>query len=534
MTDTPRTSLSKVNSQRSGKYRHLYGEAAKTEACFTEIKNPLSSGESTFVKANSKYFAVPKTGGGGPVYIRRLDRPGRFPPNAHTLSVHKGTTLDFDFHPFIENMIATGSEDTHVCITKFPKEGLKATIQEPDVSLSGHGKKVTLVEFNPSASSILATGAFDHSIRVWNIETAKNVCTYDALDDNVYSMSWNYDGSLLAATAKDKKLQLFDPRKPKAAQVVESFDGAKSSKLFWVPCLNWIGATGHTKTSKRQIKLWDLNNLSNPLETFTIDSASSILQPMYDNDIGVLYLVGKGDGTITYYELVNDDKKIYMLANYRSTEPQKGGGWAGKKALNVWKCEVARFLKLTSKSIIPISFIVPRKSGEEVFQADIYPDTFAGKPALTAEEWTKGNNKPPVLMSLDPSTRQDLNDVANENDINDNNENNDNNADNENNDTNTNNKSNDNIENKNNDDNDNKNEDDDNNNEASEKRRPYEEVIEENARLKERVRELEIKLGMHTSSNENSKVDSNNDNNASSENTTNNPTNNTENTETMD
>jgi len=149
--------------------------------------------------------------------------------------------------------------------------------------------------------------------------------------------------------------------------------------------------------------------MSKPIETNTIDQASSILQPMYDNDIGVLYLVGKGDGTINFYELVNDDKKLYMLGTFRDTEPQKGGGWVAKKGLDVWRCEVGRFLKLTSKSIIPISFIVPRKSGEEIFQTDIFPDAFAGKPALSAEDWANGQNKPPILMSLDPNVRQDLN-----------------------------------------------------------------------------------------------------------------------------
>jgi len=482
------TSL-KDTTQRSGKYRHLYGENARPEFWFEEIKSPLASGEGTFIKANGRFFAVAKEGGGGPVYVQRLDRPGRVFVNAPTISVHKGLVFDFDFHPFIDNMIATGSEDTHVCICKFPNGGLKENITEPTVRLIGHGKKVALVEFNPSANSILATGSFDRTVRVWNIETGTNVCTYDGLGDNIYSMNWNADGSLLAATAKDKKLQVFDPRQPTAAQVVESFDGAKSSKVFWVPCLNWIGATGHTKTAKRQIKLWDLKDMSKPIETNTIDQASSILQPMYDNDIGVLYLVGKGDGTINYYELVNDDKKLYMLGTFRDTEPQKGGGWVAKKGLDVWRCEVGRFLKLTSKSIIPISFIVPRKSGEEIFQADIYPDAFAGKAALSAEDWANGQNKPPILMSLDPSVRQDLNVT------------------------------------------------DDDGNVQFTKKKTYDELLADNTRLTARVKELEIKLGIYDPSkdennedNANNNVeDNNNNNNDTNNNNNNNDTNNNDN-----
>jgi len=156
-------------------------------------------------------------------------------------------------------------------------------------------------------------------------------------------------------------------------------------------------------------------NTSCPLETHTVDQVSSILQPMYDNYIGILYMLGKGDGTISHYELANDDKKLYLLGTYRNPEPQKGGVWIPKKSLDVWKCEVGRFLKLTAHSIIPISFIVPRKSGAEIFQPDIYPDAFAGKFALTADQWASGQNKPPILMSLDPKIRQDLTEDKNGN-----------------------------------------------------------------------------------------------------------------------
>jgi len=453
------SSNQKELTSRSGKYRHLFGENGSPEASYVGMKNPSSTGESTFVKANAIYLAVAKTGGGGPVYVCRLDRPGRFPVNAPTLNVHKSLVLDFDFHPFIDNMIATGSEDTHVCVSKFPETGLKKSITEPDVRLQGHTKKVALVEFNPSASSILATASVDHTVRTWNIEKASNICTYEGLNDSVYSMGWNHDGSLFAVTGKDKKLQIFDPRKPTSAQVVDSFDGAKSSKLFWAPCLNWIGATGHTKTSQRQIKLWDLKNMSNPILANTIDQEASVLQPMYDDDNGVLYLVGKGDGTVSYYELVNDDKKVYLLGAFRNAESHKGGGWVAKKALDVWKCEISRLLRLTAKGVVPVSFIVPRKSGKEVFQADIFPDAYAGKPALTAEEWAKGANKPPILMSLDPSVRQDLNV-------------------------------------------------DEYGNTKFIRKKTYEELIEDNVRLKAHVKDMEDKLGINEEQND---KDTNND-----------------------
>lgn len=40
---------------------------------------------------------------------------------------------------------------------------------------------------------------------------------------------------------------------------------------------------------------------------------------------------------------------------------------------------------------------VPRKS--ELYQEDLYPDTFSGEPSLTADEWfTEGKSAGPILV----------------------------------------------------------------------------------------------------------------------------------------
>jgi len=128
-------------SQHQSKYRHIFGEPAKPEHHYEDFKNPLSSGEGCYVKANPKFFAVGKSGGGGPVYVRKFSKVGRLGQNVPMLSVHKGTAWDFDFHPFVNNIIATGSEDTKVAVSKFPLSGLDKTITDPEIVLDGHQKK---------------------------------------------------------------------------------------------------------------------------------------------------------------------------------------------------------------------------------------------------------------------------------------------------------------------------------------------------------------------------------------------------------
>lgn len=70
----------------------------------------------------------------------------------------------------------------------------------------------------------------------------------------------------------------------------------------------WLGdtglglTTGFSSSQERQFKIWDLRNSKSAVETVKVDNTSGILYPFFDEDVGMLYLAGKGDGNIRYYE----------------------------------------------------------------------------------------------------------------------------------------------------------------------------------------------------------------------------------------
>lgn len=82
-----------------------------------------------------------------------------------------------------------------------------------------------------------------------------------------------------------------------------------------------------------------------------------------------LYLAGKGDGNIRYYEIVDESPYIHYLNQFISGHPQKALGFMPKRGLNTAICEIFRFYKLHAAGNIcePIAMIVPRKS--TVFQS---------------------------------------------------------------------------------------------------------------------------------------------------------------------
>lgn len=65
------------------------------------------------------------------------------------------------------------------------------------------------------------------------------------------------------------------------------------------------------------------------------------------------------DGNIRYYEYENDS--LFALAEYKSSDPQRGMCFLPRRALNVSECEIARAFKVAASSIEAIAFIVPRK-----------------------------------------------------------------------------------------------------------------------------------------------------------------------------
>ncbi|NWW49530.1 COR2A protein, partial [Pedionomus torquatus] len=319
---------------------------------------------------------------------------GKLDPHYPKICGHKDNVLDIKWNPFNDFVIASCSEDATVKIWEIPKHLLTKNITSPKKELLGHVRRVGLIEWHPTANDILFSSGYDYKIMIWNLDTKEAVIsnpvkTLEPHKDVVLSMSFNTDGSLLATACRDRKIRLIDPR---AGTVVRegSYKSHRVNKVLFLGNMEKLFSTGTSRWNNRQIALWDQNDLSVPLLEEDLDGSSGLLFPFYDSDTHMLYVVGKGDGNIRYYEISAEKPYLNYLMEYRSHLPQKGIGMMPKRGLEVSACEIFRFYKLVpTKSLIePISMIVPRRS--ESYQEDIYPLTTGTQPALTAQEWLNG------------------------------------------------------------------------------------------------------------------------------------------------
>lgn len=55
-------------------------------------------------------------------------------------------------------------------------------------------------------------------IFIWNVGTEEILAELALVQDLPLSASWNFDGSLVAFTCKDKKLRIIDPRAGKVVK----------------------------------------------------------------------------------------------------------------------------------------------------------------------------------------------------------------------------------------------------------------------------------------------------------------------------
>ncbi|KAM8797286.1 coronin-6 [Eudromia elegans] len=421
---------------RQSKFRHVFGQPVKADQMYEDIRVSKVTWDSSFCAVNPKFVAIiVEAGGGGAFMVLPLAKTGRVDKNHPLVTGHTAPVLDIDWCPHNDNVIASASEDTTVMVWQIPDHVPVRNLTEPVVTLEGHSKRVGIIAWHPTARNVLLSAGSDNLVILWNVGTGEMLLALvDMHSDLIYNVGWNRNGSLLVTTCKDKRVRVIDPRKRQVVAVsvpppprrrgvsclgrifTTRFSRTGERRLgLWEPerfapheglrpvraiftRQGHIFTTGFTRMSQRELGLWDPNNFEEPIALQEMDTSNGVLLPFYDADSSIVYLCGKGDSSIRYFEITDEAPYVHYLSTYSSKEPQRGMGFMPKRGLDVSKCEIARFYKLHERKCEPIVMTVPRKS--DLFQDDLYPDTPGPEPALEADEWLAGKDAEPVLISL--------------------------------------------------------------------------------------------------------------------------------------
>jgi len=219
----------------------------------------------------------------------------------------------------------------------------------------------------------------------------------------IQSVNWNYDGSLLATFCKDKKTRIVDPRSGLITGEAETHAGVKGGRAMWLGKHDKVLSVGFAKSSERQYFIFDAKKMDTPLVgPVTVDNSAGMLFPFYDEDSEILFLAGKGDGNIRYYEVEPDsppNEMVHFISQFGSTDSNRGCAMLAKRGCDVNTNEIVRLYRVAGNQVQPLSFKVPRKS--DMFQDDIFPACRSDEAALSADEWLGGATSPPKTKSLE-------------------------------------------------------------------------------------------------------------------------------------
>lgn len=166
--------------------------------------------------------------------------------------------LDLQWNPFDDNTLASASEDCTIKIWYIPDGGLNEDLKDYVGQLCGHERKVGIVRWHPCASNIIASAGFDNVIIIWDVEPEAAVLILKGHPDTIFSFSFNWSGSLIATTCKDKKIRVIDPREGKLIASDFGHRGPKGSQITFVGNSNYLFTSGFSKTNQREVALWDL------------------------------------------------------------------------------------------------------------------------------------------------------------------------------------------------------------------------------------------------------------------------------------
>ncbi len=277
---------------RQSKFRHLFGDCSIREP-FQDIRATTKSTEGCGVQGNEKYVALPWDTAGARLVVLQNDKSGRVGHSCPMLN-NKSPVLDFGFSPFNPDIVTTAGEDGNLRVWNIPEGGLQQNMEEPEAVLTGHLKRVQLMAYHPCVDGLIATASPDLTARFWDVNAEQEISSIHIGEglNLTHSLGWRYDGSLLAMTNQDKKVRIFDPRKPKACAYYTVAEGVKPSKMCWAGTNRFL-TTGFTTSAERKMSVWDIRKEDQPVNSQILDNSSGTILPFFDPATGLVFLAGK-------------------------------------------------------------------------------------------------------------------------------------------------------------------------------------------------------------------------------------------------
>ena len=189
---------------------------------------------------------------------------------------HDGEVNRARYMPQNPKVVATKTVSAAVFIFDLDKHPALPERDEciPDLKLKGHRKEGYGLDFNPKKEGILASGSDDSLVCVWDIggclergaREMQATSVFRGHTKGVEDVCWHpQHENILASVADDKILKTWDTRQRDEAQETVEAHSREANAVSFNPFSQFVLATG---SSDKTIALWDMRNLKRKLHSF--------------------------------------------------------------------------------------------------------------------------------------------------------------------------------------------------------------------------------------------------------------------------
>ena len=262
----------------ASKFKNALGFERKEK--FTNCLVSTASTEGRLIAVNCNFLAMSWSNLGEIVVVDSSNLVS-VSPNQPRIKGHRAASLDLEFSPFSSDLLASSFDDGVVLLYKIPEGGLTDNITQEVQIYNKHSKKVPFVTFNPIASDVICSAAFNGEIHIWNALKGETVCELNA-EDTPTCLAWSPNGVLVGATTKNKLMQVFDPRNNKLIMKHQINEGFQAAKFAWIDNDTFV-TTSWNKAGMKQLKLWDIRKVNEDLTSSEVHSTQILRHLLTEN-----------------------------------------------------------------------------------------------------------------------------------------------------------------------------------------------------------------------------------------------------------
>jgi U4/U6 small nuclear ribonucleoprotein PRP4 len=165
--------------------------------------------------------------------------------------------------------------------------------------LKGHARRTCRSAFYPRTDHYVATTSFDHTWRLWNVETSAELLLQDGHGAPVYGLSFHPDGSLLATTDYLGVIHLWDLRTSKSLRHWVGQHAKRVLQVQMLPTGFQMASAGDDGT----IRIWDLRRPKRA--SIQIPAHSNLITQLCVDDDNECLVSSSFDGTVKVWNSRN-------------------------------------------------------------------------------------------------------------------------------------------------------------------------------------------------------------------------------------